>query len=51
MRQLTFEFLKETAVRWEDLDEAAREKFVGKLAQVIAKTNSPDREKGEKEND
>ena len=47
MRQLTFEFLKETVLRWEDLDEAARVK----LARVIAKAVLPDRERGENEND
>lgn len=51
MRQLTFEFLKETVLRWEDLDETARVKLVEKLARVIAKAVLPDREKGENEND
>ncbi len=47
--QLTFEFLDETVLRWEDLDEAARAEFMEKLARVIARTAFPD--PGREEND
>ncbi len=47
--QLTFEFLDETVLRWEDLDEAARVEFMEKLARVIARAAFPD--PGREEND
>lgn len=40
--QLTFEFLKEEVLRWEDLDDAARTEFLERLARMIAKAAFPD---------
>ncbi len=49
--QLTFEFLKETVLRWDDLNKAARDEFVEKLARVIARATFPDQEKDEERDD
>lgn len=42
--QLTFEFLNEDMLRWEDLDETARTEFLERLARIIAKAVFPDQE-------
>ena len=51
MRQLTFEFLREAVLEWDDLDDTARRLLVEKLARVIAKAVMEAPEKGENEND
>ncbi len=42
--QLTFEFLNEAVLPWEDLDETARTELVERLARVIAKAAFADQE-------
>ena len=49
--QLTFEFLNETLMRWDDLDEAARAECMEKLARLIANAAFPDQEKEENDHD
>ena len=49
--QLTFEFLRETVSKWQDLDEAARAECMDKLARLIARAAVPDQGKEENHDD